>query len=417
MEKIRVGVFGLSRGVYIAREFVHNGAEIVAFCDLYDDRIAAARAEFGENIPAYKDFDRFLEHPMDAVILTNNFSDHAPYAVKCLAKNIHVLSECISNGTMAEGVALVRAFEKSKAVYMMAENYPQSLLNTELKRVADGGTLGKIVFAESEYNHPLPELDPGIVRMLMFTPRHWRNFLPKTYYITHSLGPVMYMTGATPKKVSAFAVFDPVAENAPSACYVGDRLANITTQNDDGSVFRVTAFSQFGGHNSTVRLCGTKGQAESLRGQGDKVLVRYNDWDLPENTENNRVYTPEWNDKDAELIKKSEHGGGDFKTVRLFLECIREKKQPPMPFDVYSSTVMSSVAILGHRSVLNGGKVYDIPDFRNEADRALYENDDLTPFWREDGRAPTVPCCSHPDYKPSEKQLKLYAEAIKDNFK
>ena len=117
-------------------------------------------------------------------------------------------------------------------------------------------------------------------------------------------------------------------------------------------------------------------------------------------------------DKDAELIKTSEHGGGDFKTVRLFLECIREKKQPPMPFDVYSATTMSSVAILGHRSVLNGGKVYDIPDFKKEEDRALYENDNLTPFWGEDGSAPNIPCCSHPEYKPSEKQMELYFEEL-----
>ncbi len=412
MEKIRVGVFGVYRGLYLAREFVKLGAEIVALCDVNEPRIAAAKAELGEDIAVYKDFDEFLNHPMDAVILTNNFSQHAPYAVKCLEKNIHVLSECISNATMGEAVALVRAFEKSNAVYMMGENYPHSLTCTELRKIAKGGTLGKILFAEAEYNHPFSDYDPAAVKILMFHPKHWRNFLPKTYYLTHSLGPVMYMTGATPKKVTAFAMFDPPAKDAPTACYVGDKAANITTQNDDGSVFRMTAFSQFGGPNSSVRLCGTKGQVENIRGFQDRILLRYNPWDLPENTENNKIYTPEWDDKDAELIKTSEHGGGDFKTVRLFLECIREKKQPPMPFDVYSATTMSSVAILGHRSVLNGGKVYDIPDFKKEEDRALYENDNLTPFWGEDGSAPTVPCCSHPDYKPSEKQLELYFKAI-----
>ncbi len=412
MEKIRVGVFGVYRGLYLAREFVKLGAEIVALCDVNEPRIAAAKAELGEDIAVYKDFDEFLNHPMDAVILTNNFSQHAPYAVKCLEKNIHVLSECISNATMGEAVALVRAFEKSNAVYMMGENYPHSLTCTELRKIAKGGTLGKILFAEAEYNHPFSDYDPAAVKILMFHPKHWRNFLPKTYYLTHSLGPVMYMTGATPKKVTAFAMFDPPAKDAPTACYVGDKAANITTQNDDGSVFRMTAFSQFGGPNSSVRLCGTKGQVENIRGFQDRILLRYNPWDLPENTENNKIYTPEWDDKDAELIKTSEHGGGDFKTVRLFLECIREKKQPPMPFDVYSATTMSSVAILGHRSVLNGGKVYDIPDFKKEEDRALYENDNLTPFWGEDGSAPNIPCCSHPEYKPSEKQMELYFEEL-----
>ena len=58
---------------------------------------------------------------MDAVILANYFHEHAPYAIKCFEKNIHVFSECISNGTMAEGVELLRAYEKSNSVYLAME--------------------------------------------------------------------------------------------------------------------------------------------------------------------------------------------------------------------------------------------------------------------------------------------------------
>jgi hypothetical protein len=75
---------------------------------------------------------------------------------------------------------------------------------------------------------------------------------------------------------------------------------------------------------------------------------------------------------------------------------------------------MSSVGILGHRSVLDGGKVYDIPDFRKEEDKKLYENDYLTPFYGKNGEEPTLPCCSHPDFKPTDKQLELYDEVIKN---
>ena len=73
---------------------------------------------------------------------------------------------------------------------------------------------------------------------------------------------------------------------------------------------------------------------------------------------------------------------------------------------------MSSVAILGHRSALDGGRSIDLPDFRKEEDRALYENDYLTPFWGDDGSEPTLPCCTHPDYKPTEKQLELYHKEL-----
>ena len=66
---------------------------------------------------------------------------------------------------------------------------------------------------------------------------------------------------------------------------------------------------------------------------------------------------------------------------------------------------MSSVGILAHRSALDGGRPYEIPDLHEEKWRRLYENDRLTPFLGPNGEEPTLPCCSRPDYKPTEKQL------------
>ena len=108
----------------------------------------------GASVAVYEDFDAFLSHEMDAVVLANLFHEHAPYAIQCLARGLHVFSECLANGTMAEGVALIRAAEKSGAIYMLAENYPQMLFAREMKDICDSGTLGKILYAEGEYNHP-----------------------------------------------------------------------------------------------------------------------------------------------------------------------------------------------------------------------------------------------------------------------
>ena len=412
MEKIRVGVFGAGRGMSLAEAFMLQNAEIVAICDNHKGRREAALKKLDSSVASYEDFDAFIEHPMDVVILANNFYQHTPYAIKCFERNIHVFSECVANGTMAEGVALVRAFEKSKSIYMLGENYPQMLFNREMKRIADSGKLGKIVYAEGEYNHPVDPWDTRFTKTYKFYPEHWRHFLPATYYITHSLGPVMHVSGATPKKVTAFAMYEPLPENVPTAAHNADVAANITTLNDDGSVFRITACARFGAHHNAYRFCGTKGQIENLRGMGQQVMLRYNKWDTPEGEENQQLYTPAWNDKDEELIVKSGHGGGDYLTVRMFLDAVKAGKQPPHPFDIYSATTMSSVAILGHRSTMEGGKVYDLPDFRKEEDRKLYEEDNLTPFWGDDGSAPTLPCCSNPDYKPSEKQMELYFKEL-----
>lgn len=412
MKTIRVGVFGVGRGMYVAESFMLLGAEIVAVCDHHKARREAALRRLDKSVAAYENFDDFIEHPMDVVILANNFYQHAPYAIRCFEKNLHVLSECTAAGTMGECVALARAYEKSKSIYMLAENYPHMLFNREIKRVVDGGSLGKVLFAEAEYNHPVDFWDTEFTKRYKFYPEHWRHFLPRTYYITHSLGPVMHLTGATPKKVTAFAMFAPIPDGVPSASHNADRAANITTMNDDGSVFRITACANFGAHHNSTRVCGTKGQIENLRGMDEKVMLRYNKWDTPEGTESEKLYKPSWNDKDEAIIKKSGHGGGDYLAVRMFVDCLKEGKEPPHPFDIYSALTMSSVAMLAHRSVLDGGKPYDIPDFRKEEDRKQYENDMLTPFWGEHGEAPTLPCCSHPDYKPTEKQMELYLKEL-----
>ena len=187
------------------------------------------------------------------------------------------------------------------------------------------------------------------------------------------------------------------------------------THNDDESIFRVTGCANFGGEHNAYRVAGKKGQIENIRGTQSKIMLRYNAWSKPEGAEEIHYYDAKWNDKDEEMIKMSGHGGGDYLTARMFIECIREKKQPPYPFDVYGATLMSSVGILAHRSVLAGGQPFDLPDFRNEDDRKRYEADFLTPFPSDDGSVPTLPCCSHPAHTAKAENLRLFDEWQKDS--
>lgn len=412
MKKIRLGIFGLGRGGGFSEPITVNGGEIVALCDRDEKRLEDVASDLDVKPSLYTDFDAFIEHDMDAVFLSNCFHEHAPFAIKCLEKGLNVLSECTSNITMAEGVALVRAAEKSKGIYMLSENYPFMLFNQEMRKIYKGGTLGKVLFAEGEYNHPFNMDNRDEHKALRPYPSHWRNYLPRTYYITHSLAPLMYITGSVPKRVTAFSTYAPFDEFEICGSFVGDRAAIITTLNDDDSVFRVTGCAAFGAHGNSYRICGTKGQIENLRGQGDTVCLRYNNWEIPENAQEKQTYEPEWNDDDKETIERAGHGGGDFYVIKEFFDCIRENRKPEM--DEYFATTCASVAILSHRSMLEKGVPYNIPDFRNEEDRKKYENDTLSPFFGKDGSAPDLPCCSHPDFKPTDEQYKNYLELVED---
>lgn len=415
MKKIRVGIFGLSRGLNNAKSIILNGGEIVAVCDKKKRFRDRAAQQFGNDVKIFSDFDEFIETEMDAVYLANYFPEHAPYAIKCFERNIHVISECISNGTMAEGVELVRAWERSSSVYMLAENYPYMPFNQEMQRICESGAIGRVYYAEGEYNHPGQGNNKETVQELYDGERHWRCTLPRTYYVTHSLGPLMKATGAIPQRVSALPINPdmPVAsgDDKISASRVNDVAAIMITHNDDGSVYRFVGHSVFGCHGPMYRIAGSKGQIENIRGDYGKINLNFNGWQVPEGYETHSCYYPHEDENDARLAKETGHYGGDYYMFRDFFDCIRTGRKPY--FDVYVATAMSSVGILAHRSLLEGGTPYDIPDFRKEEDRVKWENDRHTPFYSSDGKtSPDLPCGSDPDFKPNKDRLNRFRQAM-----
>ena len=72
MEKLRVGVFGVGRGLHLAQCFMLCDAEVVAVCDHHKERLEAAVKTLDESVGVYESFDDFINHPMDAVILANS---------------------------------------------------------------------------------------------------------------------------------------------------------------------------------------------------------------------------------------------------------------------------------------------------------------------------------------------------------
>ena len=151
-KKIRFGVFGLGRGGGLIENIFNSGAEVVALCEKRPAAVAGVKQRYPqlENCPAFEDFDEFIQQDMDAVLLANYFIDHAQYAVKAMRAGKHVLSETISNITLAEGVELCRVKEETGMTYALLENYPYFKPNLEMKRLYEEGTLGSLVYAEGE---------------------------------------------------------------------------------------------------------------------------------------------------------------------------------------------------------------------------------------------------------------------------
>jgi predicted dehydrogenase len=108
---VRVGVLGLRRGAALARLARDAGMRLVAVCEREDRRREQAATASGA--AAYRDLEPFLDHPMDAVILVNDFDQHAPVAIRALERGLSVLSETAACRTLAEGTQVSRSYGRA----------------------------------------------------------------------------------------------------------------------------------------------------------------------------------------------------------------------------------------------------------------------------------------------------------------
>lgn len=390
--KIRIGIHGCGRGQDFIRilGLLTDKAEIVALCENREKTLAKAKELCADNPQTFTDFDEFIHCDMDGVILCNFFHEHVPYAVKAMELGIAVLSETTAAGTLAECVELVRAYERTGGKYMLAENYPFFCANQEMKRIYDTGNLGRVLYAEGEYCHPMSRDE---LIYASGNPDHWRAWLPKSYYLTHSLGPLMYITGETPVSVNCRSVFAPELYEGTDRHSV-DAVSVMFGQTESGALFRFTGTASYAPHGNWYRIAGSKGGVELIRGDETRLRVGYNWWDVPDGEPESCTYHPEWAEN-GELAEKAGHNGGDFWVIWHFLNYIADGTEPF--FDVYRAVTMSAIGILAWRSSFENGKEYKIPDFRREEDCLLYENDDASPF--PGAKNQCVPPSSQP-YEP-----------------
>ena len=394
MADIRVGVFGAWRGnSYIKLMMEEERIELVAICDK-NIHTQEKKNDF-KDIALFEDFDEFLEYGkkngMNAVFLANYFHQHAPYAIKAMEAGMDVVSECTAAGTLKECVELVEAVERTGRKYMIAENYPFMTKNLKMNQIIETGALGRLVYAEGEYNHSgnndeLKNLTPG--------PWHWRAWMPRTYYVTHAMGPLMYMTKTMPKYVSARAAHSDLLYELKDWRHNYDALGMMFCEMDNGMVARFTGCTAMASDYSRYRICGDIAGVEDGDNIADgAVRMFYFQHTKPADWEENVKLFPadlkEFGEKGIRA-EKAGHGGGDYWVVQHMIDYFADGIEPF--FNVYRAVAMSATGILGWRSCLNHGENYKVPDFTNIEERNAVRNDDLTPFPDENGNGITLPC-------------------------
>jgi len=393
MANVKIGMFGAWRGnSYVELIMKAEDIDLVAICDKNLDKLEKDKELPG--VATFTDFDTFLTEGkklgMNAVFLANYFHQHAPFAIKAMQAGMNVVSECTSAATMKECVELVEAVEATGRKYMIAENYPFMTFNMKMEQMVSTGMLGSLLYAEGEYNHScsteeLKTLTPG--------PNHWRGWMPRTYYVTHAMGPVMYLTKTMPKYVSARAAHSDLLYQLRDWRHNYDGAAMMFCEMDNGMMARFTGCTAMASDYSRYRVCGDIAGVEGGGYVGeDKVRLYYFHHTVPQGEQQVQLLDASLESlgEKGEEAKKAGHGGGDYWIVQNIIDYFQNGVEPF--FNVYRGVAMSATAILGWRSALNHGENFRVPDFSQKEERDTWRNDDLTPFPDENGQGATLPC-------------------------
>ena len=371
MEKLRIGVMGGYRGTSMINYCrIADNARVVAICDKNEEVIQRQKENLkDDSITYYKSFDEFIKHPMDAVVLANYANEHAPFAIRCLKQGLHVFSEVLPCQNMAEAVELIETVEKTGKIYAYGENYCYMPGPREMRRLYRAGEIGEMEYGEGEYIHNCESIWPSIA---YGEKDHWRNNMFATFYCTHSLGPLVHITGLRPVKVVGFEG-SMTKRGLRVGRHCGQFAIEMVTM-ENGCIFK-SVHGDLYRNSIWYTVYGSKGRMETARedaenGDVSRIYVNKDEYDGGYETASLTNYEP----NEDSRAKTFGHGGSDFATMDEFCKKILGDDTADT-IDVYEALDMFLPGMFAYRSVLAGGVPMDIPDLRDPAQRDKWRHD------------------------------------------
>lgn len=378
MQKVKVGLFGGKRGLLIMEPLYDvEGCEVVAVCDRDEAVLANCRKSAGGagwHPALYTDFEEFFRHDMDAVILANYATEHTPYAIRFLESGRHVYSEVPVCENMAQAVELIEAVERSGKIFTVGENYAYMDDTFEMWRRYARGDIGELAYAEGSYMHDWSRDYPASTGG---NPNHWRHRAFSTFYCTHSIGPILAMTGLRPVQVVGFETNLGCSVARPNMGYRGGGAGIEMVTLENGAILRSVHGGmrrEPWGNYLNYAMFGSKGTMESNDYFKNGIMV-YQEGDKLCTGATER-YFPEKEIAVEAASKCTGHKGADFYPGYFFIRATQGHEDgKKYAIDVYTAVDMSICGILAYRSILNGNVPIEVPDLRRKEVRDRYRSD------------------------------------------
>lgn len=372
MKKIKIGVLGGSRGASMVSYCKRSeSAQVVALCDKDPQILQAQQKKFSDlDISFYDNFEDFIQHDMDAVVLANYATEHAPFAIRAMKQGLHVFSEVLPCQTMKEAVELIETVEQTGRIYAYGENYCYMPATREMRKLYQQGLVGEFEYGEGEYIHNCEPLWPAIT---YGDKNHWRNNMYSTFYCTHSLGPIIHITGLRPVSVIGFEGTQNERKVRSGAKGASFGIEMVTLEN--GAIVKSIHGDLY---KDSIWYCiyGSKGRMECAREDAhsqhiNQLYLNYDafsgDYAHP-NLESRDLHP-----KDSKAATFG-HGGSDYYSMHCFVERLLGNRTADI-IDVYEAMDMFLPGLFAYRSILSNGKAMPIPNLRDKAQRDLWRND------------------------------------------
>lgn len=330
---LKWGIIGTgTRGAYTHIPVLKEAPEsqIVALCDIAEDRLNRAAGSVGHPVQTFKEYQKLIDSAdVNALVIAVPNLLHREVLDAAIKSGKHILCEKPAGANMADAAAMKKMVDGAKQVVMFGMQYRNSAKQRLIYETIQSGKIGKPKYLVQNCSRGDWNLSPNVWRysdpkVLNGQPVNWRFSQTASggtlnEFSCHYLDLLHGMVGALPTKISA---------NGGIAVYKDGRdtwdYASVTMTYPDG-VTAVHTLSLFGPGRSDVTIMGDEGFIEDR----DKLtLVTYG------KGADNRGRPQR---KQQELKPQEPEGhAADRATLALyqdFLQCVKTGKKPDANID------------------------------------------------------------------------------------
>ncbi|MGF1632274.1 MAG: Gfo/Idh/MocA family protein [Phycisphaerae bacterium] len=148
-DDVRIGLIGYggmgsSHCEYLSKG-VTRGAKLAAIADTGADRLAAARAKFGDAVKYFDTAEGLIASgEVDAVVIATPHYFHPPLGIKAMEAGLHVMSEKPAGVYTKQVKEMIKVAEGSDKVYGVMFNQRTRPAHQKLRELVQGGELGQL---------------------------------------------------------------------------------------------------------------------------------------------------------------------------------------------------------------------------------------------------------------------------------